>query len=213
MAVSRDAAAESFFASLKDEMYQFDDGSYLSEIVAGRDYYRRADPITVRVVEYTLGADETVYRLATTVLDPAATPARELAALYTQRWEIETALDELKTHQGGAGFVLRSQHPSGVEQEIYGFLLTHHAPRSLMHDTALAAEIDPDRLSFLRTLRLVRRQVTDQAGFSPTRLKRSLQAARDEILRLPLPKTASTQVMLRAGTREGCHRADRVDVC
>lgn len=149
---------------------QFDDGSYLSEIVAARDHHRRADPITVRVVEYTLGAGETaetVYRLVTTILDPQAAPAPELAALYAQRWEIETALDELKTHQGGNNFILRSQHPSGVEQEIYGFLLTHHALRSLMHDTAQAAEIDPDRLSFVRTLRLVRRQVTDQAGFSP----------------------------------------------
>jgi hypothetical protein len=146
---------------------QFDDGSYLSEIVASCDYYRRADPITVRVVEYTLGSDETVYRLATTILDPAAAPAPELAALYAQRWEIETALDELKTHQGGNDFVLRSQHPSGVVQEIYGFLLTHRALRSLMHDTAQAAEVDPDRISFLRTLRLVRRQVADQAGFSP----------------------------------------------
>lgn len=146
---------------------QFDDGSYLSEIVASRDYYRRADPIRVRVVEYALGAEETVYRLATSILDPQAAPAAELAALYAQRWEIETALDEIKTHQGGPHFVLRSQSPSGVEQEIYGFLLTHHALRSLIHDTAATAEIDPDRVSFLRTLRLVRRQVTDQAGFSP----------------------------------------------
>ena len=146
---------------------QFDDGSYLSEIVASRDHYRRADPIRVRVVEYTLGAEEIVYRLATTILDPATAPATELAELYAQRWEIETALDEIKTHQGGSNFVLRSQHPSGVEQEIYGFLLTHHALRSLMHDTAQAAEIDPDRLSFIRALRIVRRQVTNQAGFSP----------------------------------------------
>ena len=149
---------------------QFDDGSYLSEIVASRDYHRRADPITVRVVEYTLAATEadgTVYRLVTTVLDPEAAPAAELAALYAQRWEIETALDELKTHQGGPNNILRSQHPTGVEQELYGFLLTHHALRNLIHDTAAAAEHDPDRISFLRTLRVVRRQVTGQAAFSP----------------------------------------------
>lgn len=146
---------------------QLDDGSYLSEIVASRDYYRRADPITVRVVEYTLGTDKTVYRLVTTILDPDAAPAGELATLYAQRWEIETALDEVKTHQGGNNFVLRSQHPPGIEQEIYGFLLTHHALRELMNDTAGYAEIDPDRISFIRTLRVVRRQVTDQAGFSP----------------------------------------------
>ena len=79
-----------------------DDGSYLSQIVAARDKNRRADPITVRVIEYTLGtgADTTVYRLSTTILDPRATPADELAALYAQRWEIETTLDEIKTHQG-----------------------------------------------------------------------------------------------------------------
>ncbi len=146
---------------------QFDDGSYLSEIVASRDYYRRADPITVRVVEYTLGTDETVYRLVTTILDPESAPDGSLATLYAQRWEIETALDEVETHQGGTNFVLRSQHPPGVEQEIYGFLLTHHALRELMHDTAGHAEIDPDRISFMRTLRVVRRQVTSQAAFSP----------------------------------------------
>lgn len=146
---------------------QFDDGSYLSEIVASRDHYRRADPMTVRVVEYTLGPAETVYRLATTVLDPDQAPADELAGLYAQRWEIETALDELKTHQGGPNLILRSQHPDGVEQEIYGFLLTHHALRELVHEAAATAETDPDRISFIRTLRVVRRQVTGQAAFSP----------------------------------------------
>ncbi|MDR7304652.1 IS4 family transposase [Haloactinomyces albus] len=146
---------------------QFDDGSYLSEIVAARDKNRRADPATVRVVEFTLGEAATVYRLVTSLLDPEQAPAAELAALYAQRWEIETALDELKTHQGGPNLILRSQHPDGVEQELYGFLLTHHALRGLMHDTAASAETDPDRISFLRTLRVVRRQVTDQAAFSP----------------------------------------------
>lgn len=146
---------------------QFDDGSYLSEIVAARDKTRRADPATVRVVEFTLGQATTVYRLVTTLTDPEQAPAAELAELYAQRWEIETALDELKTHQGGPGLILRSQHPDGVEQELYGFLLTHHALRGLMHDTATSAELDPDRISFLRTLRVIRRQVTDQAAFSP----------------------------------------------
>ncbi|BBC91448.1 transposase [Streptomyces rochei] len=93
-----------------------DDGSYLSEIVAARDHYRRADPERVRVIEYTLGPsgdDGTVYRLITTLLDPGQAPAGELAALYAQRWEIENTLDEIKNHQGVPGMVLRSQHPSG----------------------------------------------------------------------------------------------------
>lgn len=143
------------------------DGSYLSQIVAARDYHKRADPVTVRVIEYTIGKSTTVYRLITTILDPHAAPALELAAIYTQRWEFETTLDELKTHQRGSRLVLRSQSPVGVEQEVYGFLLVHYAIRSLMHQAALDAELDPDRLSFTRTLRVARRQVTTQAAFSP----------------------------------------------
>jgi Transposase DDE domain len=150
------------------------DGSYLSQIVAARDHRHRREPITVRVVEYTLGKDPgrpqrpAPYRLLTTILDPAQAPAAELAALYHQRWEFETALDELKTHQRGPGVVLRSRSPEGVEQEVWGMLLVHHAIRRLMHQAALDAELDPDRLSFIRSLRVVRRQLTTgQAALSP----------------------------------------------
>ncbi|MFD4830656.1 IS4 family transposase [Streptomyces uncialis] len=120
------------------------DGSHLSEIVAARDKNCRADPITVRVIEYTLGSgpDGTVYRLVTTILDPVASPAAELAALYAQRWEIGTTLDEIKTHQGGPGLVLRSQHPAGAKQEIYAFPLVHHTLRDLMHEAAQQAGRD-----------------------------------------------------------------------
>ncbi|MEV7856812.1 transposase [Streptomyces sp. NPDC088183] len=101
------------------------------------------------------------------VLDPDKAPATELAALYAQRWEFESTLDEIKTHLGGPHLVLRSQHPDGAEQELYGFLLVHHAIRHLMHQAAQQADQDPDRVSFTRSLRVARRQVTDQAAFSP----------------------------------------------
>lgn len=91
----------------------------------------------------------------------------ELAALYAERWEFESTLDEIKTHLGGSHLVLRSQHPVGAEQELYGFLLVHHAIRTLMHRAAREGDHDPDRISFTRSLRVVRRQVTDQAAFSP----------------------------------------------
>jgi Insertion element 4 transposase N-terminal/Transposase DDE domain len=146
---------------------QLADGSYLSRIYAARDKNRHADPVTVRVIEYTLAGQATVYRLITTILDPAQAPALDLAALYAQRWELETSLDELKTHQGAPRMVLRSHTPGGVQQEIYGFLLVHYAIRSLMHQAALDVGIDPDRVSFTRTLRLVRRQVPAQAALSP----------------------------------------------
>ncbi len=84
---------------------------------------------------------------------------KELAALYHERWEIETALDELKTHLRGARIVLRSKKPELVEQEFYGLLLAHFALRGLMHEAALKAHVDPDTLSFVHSLRVVRRKL------------------------------------------------------
>ena len=121
-------------------------------------------PITVRVVEYTLshptrGHDEPPIRLITTLLDPEQAPASELAALYAQRWEEENAFDELKTHQRGAGRVLRSKSPDMVIQEIYAHLLVFYAIRALINQVAEPANLDPDRVSFIRSLRVIRRQV------------------------------------------------------
>ena len=75
--------------------------------------------------------------------------------------------DELKTHQRGPRVVLRSKHPDGVYQEVYGYLCTHYAIRRLMHDAALQADLDPDRLSFTRSLRAARRSTRSRPGFFP----------------------------------------------
>jgi hypothetical protein len=146
---------------------QLPDGSYLTEIFDQRDIHHTRPGLRVRAVEYTLAGHEGVYRLITTILDPTQAPATDLAALYAQRWEFESTLDEIKTHLGGPRLVLRSQHPDGAEQELYGFLLVHHAIRNLMHHAAQDGDEDPDRISFTRSLRVVRRQVIDQAAFSP----------------------------------------------
>jgi hypothetical protein len=146
---------------------QLPDGSYLTEIFDQRDIHHTRAGLRVRAIEYTLPGHEDVYRLITTILDPDQAPAAELAALYAQRWEFESTLDEIKTHLGGPRLVLRSQHPDGAEQELYGFLLVHHAIRHLMHQAAQDGDHDPDRISFIRSLRVVRRQVIDQAAFSP----------------------------------------------
>src|SRR4051794_13484498 len=134
------------------------DGSYLSRIYASTADRRNQRPaIVVRAIDYCLqevpGA-EPVYRLITTILDPRQAAAPELAALYHERWEIETALDELKTHLRGAQIVLRSKTPELVEQEFYGLLMAHFAIRGLMHEAALRADEDPDRLSFLHAVRV-----------------------------------------------------------
>ena len=147
-------------------LHALPDGSYLSHLIR-----KGHQPIAVRVIEYTIddgrAPQDEHYRLVTTLLDPGQAPALELAELYAQRWEFETALDELKTHQRGAKVVLRSKSPDGVEQEVWGFLLVHWAIRDLMHNAALDGDVDPDRVSFIRTLRLARRTVTEQAAFSP----------------------------------------------
>jgi hypothetical protein len=148
------------------------DGSYLSTIYrSDRDRRRGTQGIRVRVIEYALEgvADaEPMYRLLTSMLDPDQAPAQELAALYHERWEIETALDELKTHLRGSKIVLRSKTPDLVRQEFYGLMLTHFAVRGLMHEAALKAEEDPDRLSFLHAVRVVRRKLPQFVAIPPS---------------------------------------------
>ena len=139
------------------------DGSYLSHIYpSDKDRRRKTNGVKVRVIEYRLQgvADaEPIYRLVTTILDPTMASAEELAALYHERWEIETALDELKTHVRGAKIVLRSKTPELVRQEFFGLMMAHFAIRGLMHEAALRADEDPDRLSFLHAIRVVRRKL------------------------------------------------------
>jgi Insertion element 4 transposase N-terminal/Transposase DDE domain len=152
---------------------QLSDGSYLTRVYRSQNDQRaKRDGVAVRVVEYQLEDPgvpraERRYRLLSTILDPDAAPAAELANLYSERWEIEGALDELKTHQRGARVVLRSKLPDGVYQEAYGYLCTHYAIRRLMHDAALRSDLDPDRLSFTRSLRAARRSTRSHPGFSP----------------------------------------------
>jgi Insertion element 4 transposase N-terminal/Transposase DDE domain len=148
------------------------DGSYLSRIYPSqRDRRHQTNGVVVRVIDYCLegvAGAEPIYRLVTTILDPSEGPATELAALYQERWEMETALDELKTHLRGAKIVLRSKTPDLVRQEFYGLLLAHFAIRGLMHEAALKAGEDPDRLSFLHAVRVVRRKLTRYAAIPPT---------------------------------------------
>jgi hypothetical protein len=152
------------------------DGSFLSTIYpTQKDRRHRSSGVRLRVIEYVLennderaSSEETTYRLLTTILDPRKAPASELADLYRERWEFETALDELKTHQRSPRVVLRSKMPDGVMQEVYGYLCVHYAIRSMMYSVAQRARADPDRLSFTRGLRVARRTAASHPGFSPS---------------------------------------------
>ncbi len=151
------------------------DGSYLSRIYAttsDRRHQRQA--IVVRVIDYRLDQvpdAEPIYRLITTILDHQQAPAPELAALYHERWEMENALDELKIHLRGAQIVLRSKTPELVQQEFYGLLMAHFAIRDLIHEAALRADEDPDRLSFLHAVRVVQRRIARVAAIPPSEQK------------------------------------------
>jgi hypothetical protein len=148
------------------------DGSYLSRIYASTSDRRNGrNGIVVRVVDYRLKdveGSEPLYRLITTIVDHEQAPAKELAALYHERWEIETTLDELKTHLRGAQIVLRSKTPDLARQEFFGLLMAHFAIRGLMHEAALKADEDPDRLSFLHSVRVVQRRMARYAAIPPS---------------------------------------------
>jgi thymidylate kinase len=148
------------------------DGSYLSRIYpATSDRRNKRNGIIVRAIDYHLDQvpdAEPIYRLITTILDYTLAPAPELAALYHERWEIETSLDELKTHLRGAQIVLRSKTPELVQQEFYGLLMAHFAVRALMHEAALRTDEDPDRLSFLHAVRVVQRRMPRSVAIPPS---------------------------------------------
>jgi hypothetical protein len=146
------------------------DGSWISRFRPNREKGKPpGKPIPVRVIEYRIKDKEETIRILTSILDWRAAPADELAELYHERWEFETALDEFKTHLRGARTVLRSQTPELVKQEVYGILLAHFALRGLMHQAALRGGRDPDRVSFTHTVNVVRRTLPRFAGHFPLR--------------------------------------------
>jgi hypothetical protein len=152
--------------------HRLPDGSYLSRLYSSCHHRRRDDGgMPVRVIEYRLEGipeAEPLYRLITTILEPNEAPAAELAALYHERWEAETTLGELKVTLPGARLMLRSRRADLAEQEIYGLLLVHLALRRLMVEASRQADCDPDTLSFIHTVRIVRRHLPFHAAFSPT---------------------------------------------
>jgi hypothetical protein len=148
------------------------DGSYLSRLYPSPTHRRRDDGGSpVRVIEYRLDGipdAEPLYRLITTLLDPAEAPAAELAALYHERWEEESAFAELKVTLPGKRLMLRSHRADLAEQELYALLLVHLALRRLMVEASRTAGCDPDTLSFIHAVRVVRRHLPFHAAFSPS---------------------------------------------
>ena len=155
------------------------DGSYLSKVYPN-DYARRKDRqgVLVRVIRYTHDDPRRVdclkeHRLLTSLLDAEKHPARELINLYHERWEIELTYDEQKTHhaprQAGKEAQLRSESPAGVVQELYALSLGHYLTRAFMAQAAEGEGVDPDRLSFVGCLRVLRNRLPEYPAVSEAR--------------------------------------------
>lgn len=147
----------------------FPDGAHLAEVIpphkCGITSFR------LRVVEYKLrdvpdGKDE-LYRLVTTITDPARAPAKELAVLYHERWDIEGFFKQIKTVQLNDAKIFRSKSPDGIRQEFWAHLAVHYATTSIMTDAAHHANLDPDRISHKNTVRIIRSRVWIPGSFSP----------------------------------------------
>lgn len=191
------------------------DGSFRSELIAADDKRARSNVRPVRVIEYGIddhsrpGTAGTTYRLLTTIVDPARAPAAELAALYAQRWEIESIFDELKTHQRGPRVILRSRTPDGVYQEAWGYLCVHYALRALIHAAAHDNDLDPDRISFTKAMNAARRSI--RTGLSDgINLLSALRRATTELLHGLLPERrprANARVVRRKMSNYNVKRA------
>jgi hypothetical protein len=136
------------------------DGSWLS----------RFGGVPVRVIDAEITVTTSAgnatggFRLVTTLTDPARYPAGDLAVLYHERWEVETAYFELKSTILG-GRVLRARTPDGIDQEVYALLVTYQALRTAIADAAATVPgTDPDRASFAVALNAARDQVILAAG-------------------------------------------------
>jgi hypothetical protein len=154
-------------AHVKPEMVEvLSDGTWLAYLHPSDHKRRDQERLLVRVMDYTID-DPTRpghalhHRLVTTLLDPTLYPARDLIVLYHERWEIELTLDEVKVHQRLLPHPLRSLKPVGVIQELYALLLAQFIVRAVMHEAGLAYDLDPGRLSFIDSLRLIRAAIPE----------------------------------------------------
>lgn len=164
------------------------DGSHLSILRPPRK--KDGDPITVRVIEYSVRTRDEygvttseLFCLATTLLDPQLWPIEEFPALYHERWRVEALLNAVKTDlRGGPDVLTRSQSPDGTRQEIWALFCLYQALADLVGDAARHHRVDPDRISFLRARNTARRSVSRiPADFPPQQLRAARERAWREL--------------------------------
>ena len=173
------------------------DGSYLAYIRPSEYRRRKAgERLLVRIIEYTIddpgrpGHAER-HRLMTSLLDHTLYPAHDLAVAYHERWEVEITIDEVDTHQRRVLRPFRSRTPLAVLQEFYGLLIAHYLIRSIMHEAALKANVAPDRLSFINSVRIIRNAVFQSQIVAPSQAAEWREGVLRDIGREILPERAN----------------------
>ncbi len=137
--------------------------------------------------------------LLTSLLDPAEYPAKELAALYHERWEIELGYDEVKTEMLERREHIRSKKPEGVAQELWGLALAYNLIRLEMLRIAREARLPPNRISFVAAHRLICDEWWWSCGTqSPGAIPKHLRRLREDIERFVLPPRRSERWYPRA---------------
>jgi len=173
------------------------DGSYLALLRPSHvSRYKKRERLLVRVIEYTLDdpgrpGHGARCRLITSLYAETACPAHALACAYHERWEVEITIDEMDTHQRRPLPPLRSRNHGGVLQELYGLLIAHYCVRKVMHDAAVQAGVDPDRLSFIKSVRILRNAVFEFQIVAEAQKPLLYQAMLKDIARARLPKRAN----------------------
>lgn len=145
------------------------DGSYIAEVVAPPKSRGRGS-VRLRVIEYRLPGSDELYRLVTTIMDARAAPAKNLAILYHERWDIEGFLKQIKSVQLNDDKIFRSKSPDGVRQEFWAHLAVHYATTCVTVDAAARAKVDPDRISYKNTVRVIRSRIWKPEHFPPRAL-------------------------------------------
>ncbi len=173
------------------------DGSYLALIRPSQvSRFKQSERLLVRIIEYKLddpgrpGHGER-RRLITSLLDETAYPAHTLACVYHERWEVEITIDEMDTHQRRPKLPLRSRTPLGALQELYGLLIAHYCIRKVMHDAAVQVGLDPDRISFTKSLRILRNAVFEFQIVAEDQKPLLYQQLLTDIARSKLPERAN----------------------
>lgn len=183
------------------EVRRLGDNDALVEVFT-RPQLRKENPelprsIQLRRLTYSVNGKQ--YILLTSLLDPIAFPAPELAQLYRRRWEIELAYDDMKTEQLAAAITLRSKLPEGVRQEFYGMLLAHNLVRTEMAHASELIQVEPIRISFHRSLHLVREQLLSMGrAAAPSKLGAEVLELRQMLSYLLLPKRRNHRWFPRA---------------